>query len=138
MKEACPLIEQKLGRPLLYLACRHIMEILLECMFSKCLGPSSGPEIKVFQRFKTERKFINQDEIKAMNLEPEPDITNEIISFCSSQLQEYQPRDDYKEFLQLTMITMGVMPESKSGDKSYHFVAPGATKQDEWERPFIQ
>ena len=54
-KGACTLIEQKLGRPLLHLACRHhIMEILLECMFSKCFGPSSGPEIKLFQRFKTE------------------------------------------------------------------------------------
>ena len=40
-KGACTLIEQKLERSLLYLACRYyILEILLECMFNNCFGSS--------------------------------------------------------------------------------------------------
>ena len=79
-KGACTLIEQKLGRPLLHLACRyHIMEILLECMFSKCFGPSSGPEIKLFQRFKTEWEYINQEKFEENDLDLDPETKNEII-----------------------------------------------------------
>ena len=132
-KGACTLIEQKLGCPLLHLACRHhIMEILLECMFSKCFGPSSGPEIKLFQRFKTEWECINQENFEENDLDLDPETKNEIISFCSSQLKQHHPRDDYKEFLELAMISLGAMPKSQSNKKSYHFIAPGATHPARW------
>jgi len=127
-KGACTLIEQKLGRSLLCLACRHhIMEILLECMFSNCLGPSSGPEIKLFQRFKTEWKNINQEEFEECYLDIKPETKSEIVSFCLSQLQECHPRNDYKEFLKLAIIALGEMPKLLNENKSYHFIAPGAT-----------
>jgi len=112
-KGACVLIEQKLGRPLLYLACRHhILKILLDCVVIKSLGPSSGPEIKLFQRFKSQWEFINQTEFKICDLEIKSETKDEILSFCFSQLQECQPRDDYKEFLELAIITLGGMPRS--------------------------
>ena len=62
-----------------------------------------------------------------MDLDPE--TKTEIISFCSSQLRQHHPRDDYKEFMELAMISLGAMPNSK---KSYYFIAPGATRRARW------
>ena len=78
-------------------------------------------EIKLFQRFQDEWEFINQDEYKALNLELETETKNDIISFCSFQPQKYQPRDDYKEFLKLAMITLGAIIKLQS----YHFIEKG-------------
>ena len=50
---ACQLLENALNRNLLWLACRHHMhEILLSDMFAVCFGPSSGPEVTFFKRFR--------------------------------------------------------------------------------------
>ena len=50
---ACTLLEQSVGRNLLWLACRHhILEVLLADAFSECLGPSSGPDILLFKKFR--------------------------------------------------------------------------------------
>ena len=122
------MIDQKLGRPLLYIACRHhIMEIVFKCMISKSLGPSSGPEFTLFQRFEAEWEFINQEEYTALNLEQELETKNDIILFCLSQFQECQIRDCYKECLQLAIITLGAMPKLQSDNQSFHFIAPGVT-----------
>ena len=49
---ACILPEQKFGKDMLWLACRHhILEIILEAVVLLCLGPSSGPDIPLFKRF---------------------------------------------------------------------------------------
>ena len=49
---ACVLLEQKLGKNLVSLACRHhIMELIVAKVFDTLMGPSSGPNIKLFQRF---------------------------------------------------------------------------------------
>jgi hypothetical protein len=49
---ACVLLEEKLGRDLISLACRHhIMELIVAKVFDTLMGPSSGPNIKLFQRF---------------------------------------------------------------------------------------
>jgi hypothetical protein len=51
---ACTLLETAIGRSLLWLACRHHMfEVLLSDAFAVCFfGPSTGPEILLFKRFK--------------------------------------------------------------------------------------
>jgi hypothetical protein len=50
---ACTLLEISMGRSLLWMACRHHMfEVLLSDVFSVCVGPSSGPEILFFKRFR--------------------------------------------------------------------------------------
>ena len=100
-KGACTLIEQKLERPLLYLACRHhILEVLLECMFNNCFGSSSGPEIRLCQRFKSEWANINQEQFQNNYFEVDLQTKQEVTSFCLSKLEEMHARDDYKEFLQ--------------------------------------
>ena len=49
---ACILIEAKLQQDLLYFACRHhILELVIEAVFSTLMGPSRGPNIPLFVRF---------------------------------------------------------------------------------------
>lgn len=49
---ACVLLEQKMGKELISLACRHhILELIVAKVFDTLMGPSSGPNIKLFQRF---------------------------------------------------------------------------------------
>ncbi|CAH0550650.1 unnamed protein product [Brassicogethes aeneus] len=49
----CVLLEEKIGRDLLWLACRHhVLEIILSKVFKLCMGPSSSPDIPIFNRFK--------------------------------------------------------------------------------------
>ena len=46
---ACVLLEGKLNSHLLYLACRHnVHEVMLEEVFAGAMGPSSGPDIRLF------------------------------------------------------------------------------------------
>src|SRR5690349_1609625 len=49
VEEAAVLIEQKMTKDLLHLACRHqIFEVMLSDMFNSLAGPSSGPHIQMF------------------------------------------------------------------------------------------
>lgn len=49
---ACVLIEQKVKKELLSLACRHhIMELIISTVFEVCMGVSSSPEVALFKRF---------------------------------------------------------------------------------------
>ncbi|GBP75618.1 hypothetical protein EVAR_99218_1 [Eumeta japonica] len=53
--------EQKIEKDALWLACRHhIMEIVLEAVVVQALGPSSGPEILIFKRFRSAWPSIDQ------------------------------------------------------------------------------
>lgn len=59
---ACLLLEQKIGRPLLALACRHhVFEIVLAAVFSTKLGPTNGPAYSIFLRFQKDWKNLNKE-----------------------------------------------------------------------------
>ena len=58
---ACTLLEKKIGRELLNLACRHhILEIMIGKVFEVLMGRSSGPEILLFKRFRENWEQIDQ------------------------------------------------------------------------------
>jgi len=124
---ACILFQQMMGKNLLHLACRHhIHEIMLEEVFLVTMGPSSGPDIGIFKRFKSHwhqmsmAKYnpgINDADV-ARDL---VNMTSNIIEFCSQQLEEVQPREDYRELLELAIIFLGGIPA-----RGVHFAKPGA------------
>jgi len=61
---ACALLEQKLQHNVLYFPCRHhIMELITGAAFEKTAGTggSSGPEIKLFKRFRDQWEFIDKE-----------------------------------------------------------------------------
>lgn len=129
---ACTLLEQKLGRSLLYLACRHhIFELPVAAIFNSMYGPSNGPTIALFDRFKKSWKDIRKNEYElgmndsfiknAIN-----DICDDIIKFCLNELKKPIIRHDYQELLQLTIVFLGGPMEN------YHFRAPGADHYARW------
>lgn len=123
----CILLEEKLGRNLISLACRHhIMELMVGKVFDTLMGPSSGPNIKLFQRFRECWGSIDHStyesgldiEFIASTLNP---VKDDIIHFIRQQLTEFHPRDDYRELLHLSLLFLGA---DCSGD--VHIQAPGA------------
>ncbi|CAH0547045.1 unnamed protein product [Brassicogethes aeneus] len=95
---ACVLLQKIIMKDLLYFACRHhIFELVLEACFSMCMPSSSGPNIQLFQRFQ-----------KNWNM-----------------LKRSQPRDDYKELLDLVLTFIG-------HNKKPTFRAPGAFHRARW------
>ena len=130
---ACVLLEQLLGRPLLHFGCRHhILELVLAAAFGVCMGPSKAPEVIIFKRFQGQWSSIDQetyenafsDDVASAELS---DIKDDVIAFCEQQLQDHQPRNDYRELLKLMLIFLGRTPPNWK-----NFQAPGAMHQARW------
>ena len=59
--DACTILQQKLGRPLLHFACcHHILELVAETVFRTCFIPPAGPDIAIFKHFQSGSNFIDQ------------------------------------------------------------------------------
>jgi hypothetical protein len=110
---ACILLEQKLQRKLVSLPCRyHIMELIIAAVFGLLMEKSSGPDIKLFKRFaecwgSIDRQSYESgvaDEAVAQQLDS---AKADLLTFIHNQLSQFQPRDDYKELLQLSLLFLG-------------------------------
>ena len=132
-KGACILLEQQMDKDMLWLACRHhVMEIMLEGVVTSVLPPSTGPEIVIFKKFQSKWSSIDKtiystsltDEIMA---EEVAGCANEVITFALNQLAKFQPRDDYRELLELTIIFLG----GKLA-KGISFKAPAGLHRARW------
>ena len=130
---ACVLIERSLKKNLLHTACRHhIMELIIGAAFDQMLGDSSGPEITLFKRFQQQWQFIDRDKFQPASTDPyvESLVSNwrgDIVQFSTVQLELHQPRDDYREFLELSLIYLGSIPS-----RGLHFQMPGAVHRARW------
>lgn len=128
----CIRLETEFGREMLNLACRHhISEVMLEKVFS-LHDLSKSPNYEIFSHFRDYWPRINQsafssatdDESTAMIVAPWKD---DVITFAMAQLTEFQPRNDYLELLELTIIFLGAIPPS-----GIHFRHPGAHHRARW------
>lgn len=133
LKGAATLLEQKLGRDTLWLPCRHhIFEVVLAGVFLKTkLIVTSGPEIALFKRFKTEWQTMDKTKYHDFTTDTNiydslKNVAAEIIKFVKEKLVEDQPRDDYKELLQLTLIFLGEKMEN------VNFRSPGPYHLARW------
>ena len=135
---ACVLLEQKLQRKLLPLACRHhIHELIVAQVFHVLLEPATaGPKIKLFERFAENWCRIDKEayesgiieESVSIRLQP---VRDNLVSFLNCQLLEHQPRDDYKELLNLALVFLGAPP------KGIRIIAPGAMHRARWMAKLI-
>ncbi|KAK2725446.1 hypothetical protein QYM36_000064 [Artemia franciscana] len=130
---ACVLLEQKLGKELLSLACRHhIMELVIGAVFRVCMGSTSSPEAPLFKRFQDYWRFIDTDKYETGIAADDvarlvDDIKQSTIDFANKHLEQGQPRDDYKEFLELVLIFLGATPA-----RGVRFMSPGAMHHARW------
>ena len=134
---ACGEIETRLGKNLLYLACRHhVHEIVVGDVFKECFGPSSGPEIGLFKRFREYWPRIDRSQFQTAQddhfcveaITKLADLKDRVVTFAKEVLQtSQQTRDDYRELLELTVLFLGDTPP-----RGIKFMAPGAMHRARW------
>ena len=113
---AATLLEQFLGRDLLYLPCRHhIYEIILAAAFDSKIPGTSGPNVPLFKRFRDNWNNIDQSKFKnGLHLNNIDEILMNkipgITAFIKKSLNSKWPRDDYRELLELSLIFLGGIP----------------------------
>ena len=131
---SCIFLQKMIGRELLLFAFSHnIMELLARAAFSVEFGSTtSGPELPSFERFKAKWQWIDRNRFipgvhDDFTAEVFTDTKDEILKFANFQLQHNQPKDDYREFLQLAIIFLGSSPT-----RGIHFNSPGAVHHARW------
>lgn len=130
---ACVLLEQKMDKELLWLACRHhMLEIMLEAVVVRCLGPSKSPDIAIFKRFQAHWPYIDQSSYQTALSDEQTagivdDVSHRVIAFAENQLENFQPRDDYRELLELIIVFLGGVPR-----KGISFKSPAGLHRARW------
>lgn len=114
-------------RPILFFSCRHhVSELLLKKAFELTMEPeSSGPNITIFNRFKTawpgievEPKKIqancavNDTQIKKYFPQH---FRDELVQFAYKQLETHHVRADYKDFAHMVLLFLGETPMNTKG-----------------------
>ncbi|KAK2710044.1 hypothetical protein QYM36_013645 [Artemia franciscana] len=96
---ACILLEQKIGTELFSLACRHnVMELLIGAVFQQ------------YWMFVDQSRFETGMSSDAVSTSVQ-DIKDSNHEFTKGYLRESQRRDDHREFLELVIIFLGLVPE---------------------------
>lgn len=132
---AAACLEKRLGRTLLWLPCRHhIFEIIVKEIFIVKVmnSQTKKPTIEIFETLKNSWKSIDKSKFEpGINDELvmqyfNDDFRDEMINFCSEQLQKNY-RDDYRELLELVIIFLG--GRIQGGNR---LRKPGAMHQARW------
>ena len=134
---ACVMIEQELETDLLHLACRHhILELLVQTAFTTLMGSIAGPEVLMFKRFQSQWEFLDKNnfttiattELAETVSSLKPVVNLDVVTWAEKSLKERKDlRDDYREFIELSLIFMGVTPP-----RGIHFMAPGPMHHARW------
>ena len=130
---ACVLLEGKNKQNLLHLACRHyIYELVLGSGFSVTIKYAASPDIQLFKRFQT--KWPEMDHVKYRTAlddvhtkECMSEFREECIATALEHLANQQPRDDYRELLEISIIFLASIPP-----RGVHILAPGAFHKARW------
>ena len=126
------LLRRNLKKDVLHFPCRHhIMELIIGSAFEKVTATSTGPEIQIFKRFQ-QWLDIDHGQFAPANTDTSVEVQiascrNDLFNFICHQLEFQQPHNDYKEFLELSLIYLGEIPAL-----SIHFQAPGAMHRARW------
>ena len=138
---ACILLEKKLEKNLLWLACRHhIHEVLVGDVFKAVFGFTSGPNVLLFRRFQecwpridTQVYISCSDshlnaELKTLKME----AVNFALDILEGKTGRHLPREDYRKLLELTLILLGETPP-----RGVRFRIPGAFHHARWMAKLI-
>lgn len=130
----CTIIEHSLQKQLLWLPCRHhILEVLLKSAFEVKMSKTESPNVKIFEQFKNAWGNINQNNYQSgmEDNDVKKYLTadkDKITEFVNDAIKTKQPRDDYREFLELTLLFLGETPPIRNAA----FRAPGAVHHARW------
>lgn len=135
---ACVLLEKKMNKKMLHLACRHhILELIVAKVHDNLFEIPTGPNIQLFNSFRSDWGNIDKnnyvsgmDDIEIVNTLSIHRI--QIVEFINGQLKNHQQRNDYKELLNLVLIFFGEKPSD-----NYVILAPGAFHRARWMAKII-
>lgn len=131
---ACQLIEEALGKDLIWIPCRHhVLEVVLSSVFTAAMGRTTdGPGIQLFKRLQTQWYSFDHSEFAL----PEEEVFDglellreEAKAFYKKSISDDQPREDYRELLQLALVFVG---GTDSQLPVCFFHAPGALHNSRW------
>ncbi|KAG0721544.1 hypothetical protein GWK47_046257 [Chionoecetes opilio] len=128
----CRLLEEALGKPLLNLACRHhVIELILAAAFKEVMGPSSGPTIQLFKRFREQWPYIPHEDPEAIDnvVDPRIDLVpswkEASIGAMERGIQSKKFREDYRELCNLSLFYL-------TGNLRQPIKKPGAFHHARW------
>ena len=131
---ACKLIEDWLGSPVLWLACRHhVHELHLKRVVQGVTGLTKDPGVALFRRLKAQwhTLTIDYNDLSKLNTASLPQWMQEeavsVLSWAEAELvKNTWPREDYRELLRLTIVALGgVVP-------GFVFLQPGPDHHARW------
>src|SRR6218665_264623 len=134
LKGACTLLELKLGRDLLWLACHHhIIKLISSKVFTLCCGPSSASEIQIFKRFKAVWKDITHENFRSLDLKEGCETFKEATTRFMREVivGDRQVRDDVQELIELMLISLGRPHQQSIGEPQDQF-----TTQAGWRNSY--
>ena len=135
---ACVVLEKLMDRNLMYFACRHhVHEIIIGEVYTVLLGPSRGPNIALFERFRKFWPNIDQShyrplEDSRLNNPFLQQLKEQTVSFLQHLLtadSSYLPREDYRELIELCILVLG---GSLPSETHCRFRLPGAYHMARW------
>jgi len=132
---ACVLLEQKLNRNILLLACRHHRyEVVLgtRFFFTRQNYALSGPDIPIFKKFQKNWDNINKKNFSTWVTDNYVHyklgcIAFNILNFAENKIKEDFPPNNYRELLELIIIFLGGTPLN-----GIQFRHPGAYHLARW------
>lgn len=101
-----------------------MFEVLLADAFDICLGSSTGPDILIFKRFRDKWSEINHHKRNECQT-PLIRVSDQLKAFIADQSQLNYPREDYREFLFLAAVLIGL-------ETKYVIRKPGALHRAHW------
>ena len=108
------------------------MEVVLSCVFKAVMGDTTGSCVEVFKRFRSQWDVIN---VENFDVPDEADFQGihhsreEAKGTYTELFDTTFPRDDYREFFELCMISVGGNKESYIFKE---FRAPGEVSNARW------
>lgn len=130
-------LPRMLGRKWLCLACRHhVAELILKHTFEIECDRSQSDKLDVFRMFRAEynsKGLFRNNPVYRTALDSEhtniiiQPWRDSVLSFCQEQLEQRQPRNDYKELLELVIIFLGGVPP-----KGVKFRKTGSISRARW------
>ena len=131
---ACKFLEDWLGTPLLWIACRHhVHELHLKRVVQGVIGQTKDPGVSLFRRLKSSWHSldIDYDNLFKFDYSSVPEWMVEegkaVLAWAERELAKNTwPRDDYKELLKLTIICLG------GNIPGFQFMIPGPDHHARW------
>ncbi|KAK3917833.1 Mushroom body large-type Kenyon cell-specific protein 1 [Frankliniella fusca] len=130
---AALLIAAHFGKDWLWLPCRHhVFERVLEAVFHNVLGPSTGPEPTLLKDLQNSWDSLDKSTFctykdYAISRNALGSCADDILKFATTEVEVGQPRDDYLELLEVSIIFLGGVPP-----KGIRFHPPGPIHSARW------